>query len=210
MSQRLTVTRTIRLSPDVDQSLQRLAKRERVSVNLLVNSALKRFTAWEAEAERFGFITVPASMHAKLYSYLTEEEAKEMGEWAGKNFGRDFILFWFKKISLDTVLQALTLLGSNYARIFHMEHSYDGRIHTVVVKHGWGRKGSIFNEEFLRTVFRGLLNLQADAEHTEDQVVIRVKSGREPQRPGWGNVDRRFSTVRRFSSLRDDSVWDEP
>jgi hypothetical protein len=194
---RQTITRTVRLSPEVDRELQQLAKQERVSVNYLVASSLKRLTEWDILAEKFGFVAIPGFLHAKMYSYFTVEQARELGEWAAKNFGRDFVLFRFKKLSLDTVLEALRLLSSRYARIFSLEHTFDGKTHTIIVKHGLGAKGSVFNEEFLTSMFRGLLNLDPESERTEDQVVIRLKTPREIRKPSWSEPYRRQSSERR-------------
>ena len=185
---RQTITRTVRLSPEVDRELQQLAKQERVSVNYLVASSLKRLTEWDILAEKFGFVAVPGFLHARMYSYFTVEQARELGEWAAKNFGRDFILFRFKKLSLDTVIEALRLLGSRYARIFSLEHTFDGKAHTIIVKHGLGAKGSVFNEEFLTGIFKGLLNLDPESERTEDQVVLRLKIPRETHKPSWSET----------------------
>src|SRR5438132_3021055 len=68
---RQTITRTVRLSPEVDRELQQLAKQERVSVNYLVASSLKRLTEWDILAEKFGFVAVPGFLHARMYSYFT-------------------------------------------------------------------------------------------------------------------------------------------
>ncbi len=194
---RQTITRTIRLSPEVDQNLNKLARQERVSVNHLVTSALKRFTEWDVVAEKFGFVAIPGFLHAKMYSYFTDEQAKELGEWAAKNFGRDFILFQYKKVTLDTVLDALKLLSSKYARIFSLEHNFDGKVHTIVVKHGLGPKGSVFNEEFLMSIFKGLLDMNPESERTEEQVVIRLRPTRETRTPTWaGETSHRYSVDR--------------
>src|SRR6266571_2575475 len=134
---RQTITRTVRLSPEVDRELQQLAKQERVSVNYLVASSLKRLTEWDILAEKFGFVAVPGFLHA---------------------------------------------------RIFSLEHTFDGRAHTIIVKHGLGAKGSVFNEEFLTGIFKGLLNLDPESERTEDQVVIRLKIPRETHKPGWSET----------------------
>ena len=191
LTPRETITRTIRLSPQVDLELQQLARQERVSVNYLVTSSLQKLTEWDIAAEKFGFVAIPGFLHAKMYSYFTVEQARELGEWAAKNFGRDFILFRFKKLSLDTVLETLRLLGSRYARIFSLQHTFDGRVHTIIVKHGLGAKGSIFNEQFLTSIFKGLLNLDPESERTEDQVVIRLKTPREIGKPTWSESYRR-------------------
>src|SRR5436309_14331582 len=99
---RQTITRTVRLSPEVDRELQQLAKQERVSVNYLVASSLKRLTEWDILAEKFGFVAVPGFLHARMYSYSTVEQAREIGEWAATNFGSDSIIFRFKKLRLTT------------------------------------------------------------------------------------------------------------
>src|SRR6266481_5366714 len=192
---RQTITRTVRLSPEVDRELQQLAKQERVSVNYLVASSLKRLTEWDILAEKFGFVAVPGFLHARMYSYFTVEQARELGEWAAKNFGRDFILFRFKKLSLDTVIEALRLLGSRYARIFSLEHTFDGKVHTIIVKHGLGAKGSVFNEAFLTSMFKGLLNLDPESERTEDQVVIRLKTPPETRQPSLSTSGSRGSIL---------------
>jgi hypothetical protein len=197
LTARQTITRTVRLSPEIDRSLQQLARQDRVSVNYLVTSSLKRLTEWDIVAEKFGFVAVPGSLQAKMYSYFTIEQARELGEWAAKNFGRDFILFRFKKLSLDTVLEALRLLGSRYARTFSIEHTFDGKAHTIIVKHGLGAKGSVFNEEFLTNIFRGLLNLDPESERTEDQVVIRLKIPPEIRKTSWPETYRGQSSERR-------------
>jgi hypothetical protein len=184
------------LSPEVDRDLQQLAKQERVSVNYLVTTSLKRLTEWDILAEKFGFVAIPGFLHAKLYSYFTTEQAKELGEWAAKNFGRDFVLFRFKRLSLDTVLEALRLLSSRYARNFSLEQTFDGKVHTIIVKHGLGAKGSVFNEQFLTSMFKDLLNLDPESERTEDQVVIRLKLPREARKPSWSEPYHRPSERR--------------
>ncbi len=189
LTPRETITRTIRLSPQVDLELQQLARQERVSVNYLVTSSLQKLTEWDITAEKFGFVAIPGFLHAKMYSYFTVEQARELGEWAAKR--RDFILFRFKKLSLDTVLETLRLLGSRYARIFSLQHTFDGRVHTIIVKHGLGAKGSVFNEQFLTSIFKGLLNLDLESERTEDQVVIRLKTPPEIRNPTWSESYRR-------------------
>jgi hypothetical protein len=192
---RETITRTIRLTPEVDRELQQLAKQERVSVNYLVTASLKKLTEWDIAAEKFGFVSIPGFLHAKMYSYFTPEQARELGEWAAKNFGRDFILFRFKKLSLDTVLESLRLFGSR-ARIFSLQHTFDGQMHTIIVKHGLGPKGSVFNEEFLTSLFKVLLNVDPESERTEDQVVIRLRIPHETRKPSWSESRRQPSERR--------------
>jgi hypothetical protein len=171
---RRSITRTIRINEDVDRALHKFSEEEGTSVSLTVNRALRRYVEWDAFAEKFGFINVPSSIHAKMFSYLTDEQARDLGEWAGQNFARDFIVFWFKKVNVETTLKALELLGSEYARLYQFDHASNGKNHTIILKHGRGPKGSSFNEEFVKGLFKGLLSKDVKTERTEDQVVANV------------------------------------
>ncbi len=173
MPSRKSVTRSVRLDADVDGLVQALAAKERVSVNLLINKALRKFVNWDTQAANFGFMSLPSSLHAKMFGLITQDEAKQLGQWLGHNFGKDFVMFWFKKMDVESILKALELLSSDYARVFQFEHSCSGREHTLVIKHGRGVNGSIFNAEFLRTLFKDLKK-EVRIEQTEDQVVAHV------------------------------------
>lgn len=173
MSNRTAVTRTIRLDGDTDKALTQLAEKERVSVNFLVNRALRKFIEWDVYAEKFGFISMPASLITKMMSYLTEDEAAEMGRWAGENLVKDFLIFWFKEVSLTTLVKGYPALDSKYGKAFEYEEHVDGGRWTIILKHGRGLKWSIYYEEILRSVFNSLLKKDVKTERTEDQVVAR-------------------------------------
>ena len=176
MSSRTAVTRTIRLDGDTDKALSTLAEKERVSVNFLVNRALRKFIEWDVYAEKFGFLSVPASLITKMMSYLSEDEAKEMGRWAGQNLMKDFLTFWFKEVSITTLVKGFPSLESKYGKSFEYEEHVDGGKWTIILKHGRGIKWSIYYEEILRSVFDSLLKKEVRTEKTEDQVVARFSA----------------------------------
>ena len=88
---------------DTDRALSTLVEKERVSVNFLVNRALRKFIEWDVYAEKFGFLSLPASMITKMMSYLTDEEAREMGRWAGQNLVKDFLSGLFLGVGIQLV-----------------------------------------------------------------------------------------------------------
>jgi hypothetical protein len=176
VSSRTAVTRTIRLDGDTDKALSTLAEKERVSVNFLVNRALRKFIEWDVYAEKFGFLSLPASLITKMMSYLSEDEAKEMGRWAGQNLMKDFLTFWFKEVSITTLVKGFPSLESKYGKSFEYEEHVDGGKWTIILKHGRGIKWSIYYEEILRSVFDSLLKKEVRTEKTEDQVVARFSA----------------------------------
>ena len=45
-----------------------------------------------------------------------------------------------------------------------------------MIKHGRGMKESVFNEEFLKVIFKELLSIELRTELMEDQVVAHVSA----------------------------------
>jgi len=166
-------TRTLRLETDVDTFLRTLAEREGVSVSFLVGKALRKLVEWDAFAEKFGIVSVPSSLVTRAMDYLSEEQARELGKWAGRNLVKEFVLFWFKEVTLQTLVVGYPRLTSRYGRAFEYEERRDGPHWLVVLKHGQGRKWSIFYEELLQGLFREITLRDVKLEATDDQVMAR-------------------------------------
>src|SRR2546428_14019287 len=89
-----------------------MAEREQFSFNLLANRALRKLVEWEDKAGKFGFIQVPTSLVEKVFSILTDEEARELGREAGTKTIPEMGLFWFKKFSPENALKTFGMVGS--------------------------------------------------------------------------------------------------
>lgn len=176
MPGRGSVTRSVRIEKDADERLRDLASRGDTSVNTLVNRALRKFVEWDAYGDKFGFITMPGVILVRLMDYLTEEEAKALGTWAGHSLLKEYLTFWFKEITTETFLHGFPTLLAKYGRAFAYEEHVEEDRRTIILNHGGGMKWSIFYEEAIRTGFHDLLQRDARTEKTENQVVLRVRS----------------------------------
>jgi hypothetical protein len=169
-----TITHTIRIDESLDRLLRQVSDNDHITMNSIVASALRRFAEWDVYADRFGFVTVPSTLLTRMMSLISDEDVRELGRWAGGNLTRDLVVFWFKQVSLDTVLEAMRLVGSKYGRAFEFEHSSISNEHIIVVKHNRGIKWSIFYDQSFRTVFRELLHKEVKSDFTENQVVFHM------------------------------------
>ena len=176
MPKKGSVTRSVRIEKDADERLRVLADQGDTSVNTLVNRALRKFVEWDAYGEKFGFVTMPNVILVKLMEYLTEEEAREIGGWAGKNLLREYITFWFKEITPETVLEGFPKLLSKYGRAFAYEELVEDDRIVMIIKHGGGMKWSTFYEEAIRVCFLELLEKDVKVDKTENQVVARFRA----------------------------------
>ncbi len=170
-----SATRAIRLEGDLDRALEELAKQENQSVSLIMNKALLRYVEWEYPAGRFGLITVSSSVTRKLFELLTVDQARTFGREAGAQFLAEFVNFWFKALDFNSLLRALEYLGDRYARDFHFDQSFDGRVHTIIIKHDRGSATSAYYAEALKALLERL-NMKAETVESDQQVTITVQS----------------------------------
>ncbi len=168
-----STTRTLRLDGELDESLLKLAESDDISVNLLVNKALTRYVEWDAHAERFGLLSISKRLLKVLFDHLTEEEARELGRRSGKEGGPEMVTFWYKRFDLENTLKTFETLAAKYSNLFKFEHQSDGKIHTLIMRHDTGLKGSAYYAESAKAVF-SLLGLKVRTSETEAQVVATV------------------------------------
>jgi hypothetical protein len=167
-----SVTRTLRLDEDVEAGIVEMAEREQFSFNLLANRSLRKLVEWEDKASKFGFIQVPTSIVEKVFSILTDEEARELGREAGTNTLPEMVLFWFKKFNPETSLKAMEMIGS-YGNAFRLQYTLDGDTDTVVLKHDRGPRVSAFYGELLGSLFKAM-GAKVETHETEGQVVATI------------------------------------
>lgn len=167
-----SVTRTLRLDEDVEAGIVDMAEKEQFSFNLLANRALRRLVEWEDKAGKFGFIQVPTSLVEKVFSILTDEEARELGREAGTSTIPEMVMFWFKKFNPESALKALEMIGS-YGNAFRLQYTIDGDTDTVVLKHDRGPRVSAFYTELLGSLFKPM-GAKVETRETAGQVVATI------------------------------------
>jgi hypothetical protein len=167
-----SVTRTLRLDEDVEAGIVEMAEREQFSFNLLANRSLRKLVEWEDKAIKFGFIQVPTSIVEKVFSILSDEEARELGREAGSNTLPEMVLFWFKKFNTENALKAMEMIGS-YGNAFRLQYTIDGETSTVVLKHDRGPRVSSFYAELLASLFKPM-GAKIETRETDGQVVATI------------------------------------
>jgi hypothetical protein len=167
-----SVTRTLRLDEDVEAGIVEIAEREQFSFNLLANRALRKLVEWDDKAGKFGFIQVPTTLVEKVFSILSDEEARELGKEAGANALPEMVLFWFKKFSSENALKALEMIGS-YGNAFRLQYTIDGETDTVVLKHDRGPRVSAFYSEMFQSLFKPM-GARVETHETDGQVVATI------------------------------------
>jgi hypothetical protein len=173
---------SFRVDHDTIDGLRVLSEKERVSVNVLANKALRRYVEYDALAEKFGLITISKALLKTLFALMTEEQARELGRKSGDEAGPGLVTFWYKKFDLENTIKAIAKVTSEYGRNFSFDSSFDGKTHVLIMRHESGRNGSAYYAESIKAVF-ALLGLACRIDENEDQVTAYVEATPPPIPP---------------------------
>lgn len=186
-----STARTIRLNGEIDRKLEQLARRERVSINVVASQAIRRYVEFDSVAKNVGLQVVANRLLEKLIDHVPEDKVREIGAWWANNIGKEIASYLFKNENFRTFNQTLEALNS-YGGSFEMERSTDRNTETLILSHGLGEKWSLFYEQALKSWLERFAGRELDSfkvDHTENQVFAEIKtplSRSESNRPPVG------------------------
>src|SRR5216684_6497753 len=99
-----TLLRTIRISKQMDTLLRRDSKAKSLSVNALISSILTRYSEWDRNTERFGFLTLTRETFNGILETTDDGKLVAAARELGAKVPKEIILFWFKRLNLDNFL----------------------------------------------------------------------------------------------------------
>ena len=169
-----TVLRTVRISEELDGILQKDAKANRTSVNGLISSIMAKYSEWDRFTERFGHISIPTKLFRALLDITDENALATLAERHGVELTSEVVSFWFKKISLETLLRYISI-ESQYGRAGEVEIEHEGRDYTISIYHEYGKKWSTFLEHYLDKAIRTYLKTIPQFETAENTVTLRFQ-----------------------------------
>ena len=180
---------TFRLDSHTIDELERVAGQNQISLNVLVNQVLKRYSDWDRYENRIGMMPVPKAMLTSLIDKAIDmakkngikEEAigpfrdqiiKQAAEVA---FGimKDAVLFMKKQYNLWVVLVVL----QEYMKVSGINSDHrreDGRKHVFVIQHELGENWSLFTKELLKFIFENLAEVRPEVNITANMTVAEV------------------------------------
>lgn len=189
-SKKSTRSITFRLDSKVIDEIQREADQNEISLNVLVNQILKKYTEWGRYENKIGMMPVPKLMLSSLIDRAIEI-AKRTGILNDSNIEpyrdqvikqaantayelmKDAVLFMRKDYNLWTVLSVL----QEYMKVsgVNSDHRIEsGRKHVFVIKHELGQNWSLFTKELLTQIFETLAQVRAEIRITPNTTTAEV------------------------------------
>ncbi len=180
---------TFRLDSHTIDELQREADQNQISLNVLVNQVLKRYSDWDRYENRIGMMPVPKAMLTSLIDKavdmakkngIKEEDIERVRDQIIKqaaeiafNIIKDAVLFMKKQYNLWVVLAVL----QEYMKVsgINSDHRIEGgRKHVFVIQHELGENWSLFTKELLELIFENLAKVRAQVNITAKMTVAEV------------------------------------
>ena len=189
-SKKSTRSVSFRLDSKVIDEMQREANQNEISLNVLVNQTLKKYTEWGRYENKIGMMPVPKLMLSSLIDRAIEIATKNgilndttidpyrdqiIKEAASTayNLMKDAVLFMRKDYNLWTVLSVL----QEYMKVsgINSDHQIEsGRKHVFVIKHELGENWSLFTKELLTQIFESLAQVRAEFRTTPNTTTAEV------------------------------------
>jgi hypothetical protein len=180
---------TFRLDSHTIDELQHEADQNQISLNVLVNQVLKRYSDWDRYENRIGMMPVPKAMLTSLIDkaidmakkngikeedigHVRDQIIRQAAEIAF-NIMKDAVLFMKKQYNLWVVLAVL----QEYMKVsgINSDHRIEGgRKHVFVIQHELGENWSLFTKELLKLIFENLAKVRAEVNVTANMTVAEV------------------------------------
>jgi hypothetical protein len=179
---------TFRLDSNTLDELQREADLNQISLNVLVNRVLKRYSDWGTYENRIGMMPVPKVMVTlidKAVDMAKKNGIKDevIGQWRSEIIKqaaevafskmKDAVLFMKKQYTLTSVLGVL----QDYMKVssVNADHRIEsGRKHVFVIQHELGENWSLFTKELLKLIFENLAKVRAEVNVTPNTTIAEV------------------------------------
>jgi len=167
-----TVLRSIRISQELDELLQKDAKNKRISVNALISTMMTKYAEWDRFADKFGYVTLTSETFKTILEITDEKKLSELAKVIGARLPKEVMLFWFKKTDLEAFLSYVDLYGK-YSDLFQYELDKEGDRYTITAHHELGENWSTFLKIFIGEAMKDTLGIIPEFEVSKSSIVAR-------------------------------------
>lgn len=168
-------TRTVsfRVPEDTISNIEKEARTNLTSTNVLINQILLQYVSWDKFEHRMKMFPVAEDILHYILDSFDESQRKESIDMTF-NAIRDWALISKKKFDIHSCLQVL----EDYCRMvgISVEESTSLGTRTFVIRHALGRKASIFIEELVEKIFWEIVKIKVDFDSTSTTVIAKLQS----------------------------------
>lgn len=171
-----TITRTFRIRQEWDSVLQEEASRQGVSVNVLLNKILRKYSLYSRWNERNNDITLPQRTLKEILSTVPVESLAEAGAKSGALDAINIINAMGLKMNYESFAYLITehFGGPNFARWFHCFHHTQGNKDIFHLQHDFGYGWSVYLEQYILALLGSMTDVNTKTRIYDYAITVEV------------------------------------
>lgn len=164
-------TMSFRLDNVVLDKLRNESEKQGISVNVLVNQILKRYTDWDMFESKMGMVPVARPILSSLFKKLSKDETIDLAKKVGSEIVKDIATFM--KGSMD--LESFTSWFETRMHMsgFDVNHQVQNDTHTYIIRHDLGENWSLYHRTVLEIIFRNVLQKPITVDTNPRMITLR-------------------------------------
>ena len=178
-----TITRTFRIRQEWDSVLQDEAARQGISVNVLLNKLLRKYSLYSRWNDRNKDITLPQRTLKEILNAVQVESLAEAGTRSGALDAINIVNAMGLTIDYDSFVYLITehLGGPHFARWFQCFHHTQGNKDIFHLQHDFGHGWSVYLEKYILSFLSSITD--ADAQTRVYDYAITLELTRPKSKP---------------------------
>ena len=171
-----TITRTFRIRKEWDSVLQEEAARQGISVNVLLNRLLRKYSLYSRWSNRNNDASFPRQTLREILKTVQVESLAEAGTKSGALDAINIVNSMGLTLNYESFIYLMTehLGGPNFARWFHCFHHTQGNKDIFHLQHDLGPEWSVFLEKYILSFLRSMTDTEATTRIYDYAVTLEV------------------------------------
>jgi len=173
---RKTILRTIRLSEEIDNLLERDAQEQNISTNALVSKIMTRYVEWDRAVEKLDVVSFSNVFFKALLDEVSDERLREIASHEALGQIKNQTMWEFGKANFDMLLKTVSL-RAKYGWGSHMSvEGGDEGNYVITLRHKWGHKGIVFFRSFFDNLVRGELRTAPKIDVGDEVLIVSFQN----------------------------------
>jgi hypothetical protein len=171
-----TVTRTFRIRKEWDSVLREEAARRGVSVNVLLNKLLRKYSLYSRWSNRKNDTSFPRRTLREILKTVQVERLAEAGTKSGASDAISIVNSMGLALSYESFIYLITehLGGPHFARWFQCFYHTQGNKDIFHLQHDLGPEWSVFLEKYILSFLRSMTDTEATTRVYDYAVTLEV------------------------------------
>jgi hypothetical protein len=171
-----TITRTFRIRKEWDDVLQEEATRQGVSVNVLLNKVLRKFSLYQRWTDRNNDMNLPQQTLRQILKAVPAEDLAEAGNTSGVSDAINIVNSIGLPVDYDSFVYLMRehFGGPHFARWFHCFYHIQGNTDVFHLQHDLGREWSNYLEKYVLACLKYMADTDVETRVYDYAITFKI------------------------------------